>query len=117
MGAAIAYSDNIYAVKTHLFLGDGALTDILGRVGITNHFTDLPSLALGAEEIDMMSMIGAYSVLANEGYKISPYLIRKVTDMDGNTLYEHDSNSKSILVFLISLDSAIFTILYIYYLF
>ena len=97
LAAAISYSDNIYAVKTHLFLGDGALTDILGRVGITNHFTDLPSLALGAEEIDMMSMIGAYSVLANEGYKVTPYLIRKVTDVDGNTLYEHDSNSESVL--------------------
>lgn len=97
LAAAISYSDNIYAVKTHLFLGDGALTDILGRVGITNHFTDLPSLALGAEEVDMMSMIGAYSVLANEGYKVTPYLIRKVTDMDGNTLYEHNSNSESVL--------------------
>lgn len=97
LAAAISYSDNIYAVKTHLFLGDGALTDILGRVGITNHFTDLPSLALGAEEIDMMSMIEAYSVLANEGYKVTPYLIRKVTDMEGNTLYEHNPNSESIL--------------------
>ena len=97
LAAAISYSDNIYAVKTHLFLGDGVLTDILGRIGITNHFDDLPSLALGAEEIDMMSMMGAYSVLANEGYKISPYLIRKVTDMDGNTLYEHNSNSEAIL--------------------
>ena len=97
LAAAISYSDNIYAVKTHLFLGDGVLTDILGRIGITNHFDDLPSLALGAEEIDMMSMMGAYSVLANEGYKISPYLIRKVTDMDGNILYEHNSNSEAIL--------------------
>ena len=97
LAAAISYSDNIYAVKTHLFLGDGALTDILGRVGITNHFTDLPSLALGAEEIDMMSMIEAYSTLANEGYKVTPYLIRKVTDMEGNTLYEHNSSSESIL--------------------
>ena len=97
LAAAISYSDNVYAVKTHLFLGDGSLTDILGRVGITNHFTDLPSLALGAEEIDMMSMTSAYSVLANEGYKVSPYLIRKVTDMDGNTLYEHSFNSESVL--------------------
>ena len=97
LAAAISYSDNIYAVKTHLFLGDGALTNILGRVGINNHFNDLPSLALGAEEIDMMSMIGAYSVLANEGNKVTPYLIRKITDMDGNTLYEHNTNSEAVL--------------------
>ena len=97
LAAAISYSDNIYAVKTHLFLGEGALVDILKRVGIDNHFNDLPSLALGAEEIDMMSMIEAYSTLANEGYKITPYLIRKVTDMDGNVLYEHKDSKESIL--------------------
>ncbi|MBR3209779.1 MAG: PBP1A family penicillin-binding protein [Bacilli bacterium] len=97
LAAAISYSDNVYAVKTHLFLGDGALTDILKRVGIPNKFNNLPSLALGAEEIDLLSMMGAYSSLANEGYKINPYFIRKITDMDGNVLYEHEEIPELIL--------------------
>ncbi len=97
LAAAIAYSDNVYAVKTHLFLGDDALPDILRRVGINNSFSNLPSLALGAEEIDMLSMIGAYGTLANEGYKVKPYFISKVTDMDGNILYEYTPKPESIL--------------------
>ena len=47
MGAAIAYSDNIYAVKTHLFLGEEKLVSISNRLGITNELKALPSLALG----------------------------------------------------------------------
>lgn len=97
LAAAISYSDNVYAVKTHLFLGEGVLTDILKRVGVPNKFTDLPSLALGAEEIDMLSMVGAYSSLANEGYKVKPYFIRKITDMEGNVLYEYKNNPELIL--------------------
>ena len=97
LAAAISYSDNVYAVKTHLFLGDDALPDILKRVGINNNFSSLPSLALGAEEVDMISMTGAYGALSNEGYKLKPYLINKVTDMDGNILYEYDYKPENIL--------------------
>ena len=97
LAAAISYSDNIYAVKTHLFLGDEALPDILKRVGISNNFSSLPSLALGAEEINLVNMMGAYGALANEGYKVKPYLISKVTDMDGNVLYEYNYKPENIL--------------------
>ncbi|MBR3362709.1 MAG: PBP1A family penicillin-binding protein [Bacilli bacterium] len=97
MATAIAYSDNIYAVKTHLFLGDNNLTNILKRVGITGKLSDLPSLALGAEEINLMEMIGAYASLASEGNRVVPYFINKVTDMEGNVLYEHKQSFENIL--------------------
>ena len=97
LAAAISYSDNIYAVKTHLFLGDEALPDILRRVGINEKLNTLPSLALGAEEINMMNMMAAYGALANEGYKVKPYFISKVTDMEGNILYEYKPNLENVL--------------------
>lgn len=97
MAAAIAYSDNIYAVKTHLFLGENTLPDILKRIGINKNIKTLPSLALGAEEFSLMEMMGAYTTLANEGYKIKPYFISKVTDMQGNVLYSHKEISENVL--------------------
>ena len=54
MAAAIAYSDNIYAIKTHLFLGEDTLVNILKRVGITSKLSAIPSLALGSEEINII---------------------------------------------------------------
>lgn len=97
MAAAIAYSDNIYAVKTHLFLGENSLSGILKRVGIDEKVGNLPSLALGAEEINMMEMMRGYAALANEGNKVEPYFISKVTDMEGNVLYEHSYIPENIL--------------------
>ena len=97
MAAAIAYSDNIYAVKTHLFLGENNLVNILKRVGITKNIDALPSLALGAEEINLMEMMEGYTVLASGGNKIKPYFISKITDMKGNIIYENKDKPQSIL--------------------
>ena len=96
MAAAIAYSDNIYAVKTHLFLGSDALVEMMKRVGI-NSLNSIPSLALGSEAISLIDMMGAYSYLASEGKKAEPYFIEKVTDISGNVLYEHKDIDEVVL--------------------
>jgi len=44
------------------------------------------TLALGAGAVTPMQMAGAYAVFANGGYKVSPYLISKVTDASGKVL-------------------------------
>lgn len=97
MATALAYSDNIYAVKTHIFLGENTLVETAKRVGISNKLHAIPSLALGTEEINLLSMMEGYGTLASEGYKIKPYLIRKVTDSSGNVLYEHKTNKENVL--------------------
>ena len=54
MAAALAYSDNIYAVKTHLFLGEDTLVETAKQVGIKGDLQSNPSLALGTSELNMM---------------------------------------------------------------
>ena len=54
MATAIAYSDNIYAVKTHIFLGYDALINVAKRVGITEKLESIPSLPLGTNEINII---------------------------------------------------------------
>ena len=44
------------------------------------------TLALGAGSVTPLQMAGAYAVFANGGYKVSPYLISRVTDADGKVL-------------------------------
>lgn len=97
MAAALAYSDNIYAVKTHLFLGEETLVNTAKRVGIDTDLKPLPSLALGSQELSLMEMIKAYATLANEGYKITPHLINKVEDINGNILYEFKETKENVL--------------------
>ncbi len=97
MALALSYSDNIYAVKTHLFLGEEVLVNTLKRVGIEQDISALPSLALGSVDINLLDMVAAYSTFANEGYKIEPYFITKVEDINGNTLYEHKNTKENVL--------------------
>lgn len=97
MAAAISYSDNIYAVKTHLFLGENMLINTAKRLGITSNLTEIPSLALGTEEISLLEMTTSYSAFANLGYKVEPHFIKKIVDSKGNVLYENKEEKELIL--------------------
>ncbi|MBQ1812408.1 MAG: PBP1A family penicillin-binding protein [Bacilli bacterium] len=97
MAAAIAYSDNIYAVKTHLFLGENVLVDIAKRVGIKEKLQEIPSLPLGTIEINIIDYLGGYASFANGGYKIEPHLIEKIEDNYGNILYETKHTKENVL--------------------
>ena len=97
MGAAISYSDNIYAVKTDIFLGEDGLVDMANRLGITSSLEAVPSLALGTGEISMLEMVSAYATFANSGYKVKNHFITKVTDSNDNILYEFKEDKDYIL--------------------
>lgn len=97
LAAAIAYSDNIYAVKTHMFLGEETLVDISKRLGITEELEAIPSLPLGTASISMLEMLTAYGCFASSGYLSHPYFIEKVTDLNGNILYEHTKEETLVL--------------------
>lgn len=97
MAAAVAYSENIYAVKTHLFLGEDALINVARRVGITSKLEPVPSLPLGTNEINIIEMAAGYSAFANLGYRVKPHLIEKIVDEKGNVLYQA-KNEKSLVL-------------------
>lgn len=97
LAAAIAYSENIYAIKTHMFLGEDALVNMAKRLGITAKLPEIPSLPLGTSEIGIIEMASAYSVFANNGYKNRPHLITKIEDINGNVLYEFKETEELVL--------------------
>lgn len=97
MGTAIAYSENIYAVKTHLFLGEEALINVARRVGITSKLESVPSLPLGTNEISIVEMASGYSAFANLGYKVKGHLIEKVVDASGKVLYKANNKKELVL--------------------
>ena len=97
LATAISYSDNIYAVKTHMFLGEDTLVNMAKRLGITAKLSANPSLPLGTNEINIIEMTSAYATFANEGYKATPHLSKKVEYQNGNVLYEYKEEKEMIL--------------------
>ena len=94
---AIPYSDNIYAVKTHLFIGKNMLVNTAKKLGIKDDIKNNASLPLGTSELKMIDFINAYSTIASEGIYSSPYLIRKIKDKNNKNLYKHNDYKEKIL--------------------
>ncbi len=78
MAYALAVSDNIYAVKMHLYLGQETLVNTLSQMDY-NVKSITPSLALGTTEIPLSTLSSMYSTFANNGYYTSGNYIRYVT--------------------------------------
>ncbi len=97
MAAALSYSDNIYAVKTHLFLGEETLVNTAKRMGIEGNMDALPSLALGTCELSMLDFARGYTTLASGGYKRDLSFIERVEDIHGNVLYQKKYNDNLVL--------------------
>ena len=97
MAAALSLSDNIYAVKTNLFLGVDKMIDVAKRTGINEELQGVASLPLGTSEINILDFATGYNTFATGGYKKDLYFIRKVTDLDGNVLYEHEDKKDLVI--------------------
>ncbi len=97
MAAALSYSDNIYAVKTHLFLGEETLVNTARRMGVEGNMDALPSLALGTCELSMLDFARGYTTLASGGYKRNLTFIEKVEDIHGNVLYQKKKKDDLVL--------------------
>jgi 1A family penicillin-binding protein len=97
LAQALAVSDNIFAVKTHLFLGEDTLIHTARKFGLSTKMKEVPSLALGTSGVRVIEMANAYSMFANGGNQVSPTLITKVEDYNGNTIYEKTNETKKVL--------------------
>ena len=58
------------------------------RFGVTSNIPAFLPVAIGAADISLIEQVGAYSVFPNDGIRIEPHYIRKVTQADGLPLDE-----------------------------
>lgn len=89
MAQALAVSDNIYAVKTHMDIGPEKLGKTMKTFGVEETFKPHPSLALGYSSISLFDMVSAYGKMVKGTESIEGHTIAKITDRHGNVLYEY----------------------------
>lgn len=94
LAQALAVSDNTFAVKTHILIGFDKLVEVAKKVGISTKLPKYPSLALGTEPVSMLELTQAYATFANGGKEVIPYVIEKVTDANGDVIYEREPKQK-----------------------
>ncbi|HMF02178.1 MAG TPA: PBP1A family penicillin-binding protein [Terriglobia bacterium] len=86
---ALGDSRNIPAVKTLAKVGVQNLIPYVRRFGITSKIEPVLPIALGAADVTLIEMVSAYSTFPNDGVRVVPQMIRRVTDSEGNALEEN----------------------------
>ena len=95
LAQAIAVSDNIYAMKTHLFLGTEHLYHFLKQYDID--CKNNASLALGTVNSNIYELANIYTNIAAKGSYQQIYTIERIEDDEGNTLYLHEDQRRQTL--------------------
>jgi penicillin-binding protein 1A len=94
---ALAQSRNIPALKLANKVGIKSVIDYAERFGVTSKLPPYLPVALGSAEITLMEQASAYSVFPNDGVRVSPRYITRVTDYEGRVLEEDFPEVKDVI--------------------
>lgn len=94
---AFAESRNIPALKLASHVGIRKVIDTAHRFGVTSDIPAFLPVALGSADISLYDQVGAYSVFPNDGIRIEPHYIRKVTQADGLPLDEKPTDVREVI--------------------
>nr|WP_241505920.1 penicillin-binding protein 1A [Parahaliea mediterranea] len=85
---ALTKSRNLVSIRLLQQLGVDNLLAYIGRFGFdASQYTPNLSLALGTQTTSPLELATAYAVLANGGYGVKPYLIQRIDDLNGETIF------------------------------
>jgi penicillin-binding protein 1A len=94
---ALAQSRNIPALKLADRIGIKTVIDYAHRFGITSNIPAYLPVALGSAEVTPLEQTSAFSVFPNDGVRVAPRYITKVTDYEGRILEEDFSDIKDVV--------------------
>jgi penicillin-binding protein 1A len=85
----LAKSKNMISIRILQSIGPAYAQDWITRFGFdADKHPAYLTMALGAGSVTPLQMASGYSVFANGGYRVNPYLIARITDAKGHLLTE-----------------------------
>ncbi|MCX8101262.1 MAG: penicillin-binding protein 1A [Geminicoccaceae bacterium] len=83
-------SRNLMTVRLAQDIGMERVIDVARRFGIERGLEPCLSNALGSNEVPPLGLTTAYAMLVNGGRKIEPYLVERIQDRHGRTVFRRD---------------------------
>lgn len=80
MYSGLAQSENVVALRIAEAVGLDSVVRTAQKMGITAKLEPVPGMILGQNEVTLMELTGAYSVLANQGVRNRPHTINRILD-------------------------------------
>ncbi len=94
---ALAESRNIPAIKLAQRVGIKTVIEYVHKFGITSDIQPYLPVALGSAEVLLLEHTAAYSTFPNDGVRLSPHSIRKVTDYDGHIMEQNFADVRDVI--------------------
>ena len=91
MRLGLEKSRNLMTIRLAQMIGMESIVDTAKRLNIVEDIDPVLSMALGAGETTLEKLTVAYATLANGGKKITPSLIDRVQNRNGETIQKHDN--------------------------
>ena len=88
---ALTFSRNLVSIRVLQRLGVGRFVDYVEQLGFdTEGMARNLTLALGTHAFTPLEVASGYTILANGGYRVEPYLIERIEDSKGQVVFQAD---------------------------
>ena len=91
---ALSNSVNTIAVKVMNDVGIEKVIDLAHKMGIESEIEEVPSIALGTENLGLLELAKAYTSFVNESKPTTPLFITKIEDKNGNLIFENEAEEE-----------------------
>jgi len=94
---ALAKSVNVITARLIHMVGPKTVARLAKRAGIDSYIPPYPSIALGTVDASLYEMVGAYSMFANKGLRVSQMMLLRVEDRNGTVLQSFVPKTEQVL--------------------
>jgi len=94
---ALANSVNTVTAQLIDEVGPKSVVSMVRNLGLSGDILEVPSIALGALDVNVYEMVGAYGAFANQGVYVKPVMVTRIENKDGTVLYEYVPETKDVL--------------------
>lgn len=91
-----AMAESVNSVTAYMMkkLSPKIVMETARRLGITSDLEEVPSLALGVNDVSVFEMVGAFGTFVNKGEHTTPYYIDRIEDKNGNVIQQFTPKKK-----------------------
>ena len=94
---AFAQSRNIPALRLADKIGIRKVIEVAHRFGVTSQIPAFLPVAIGSADLTLAEQVSSYSVFPNDGIRITPHYIRRVSSPDGSPIQDHAPEVREVI--------------------
>jgi len=93
----MAKSVNSIAAQLTIIMTPQEVAKTAKAMGISSPLKEIPSIGLGANDVSLFELVGAYATILNKGEWIEPHMVSRVEDMDGKVIFTYKPEKRRAL--------------------